>query len=104
MLIAVILLAVLSVVLAMDLEAQQQEIERLKVLVEKLNKERVWLGLDLSMSDDITAVAMVTEYEGEVYGEEENANVNAIKKSHRSKGRQTNRQRHPAKSPGNGKK
>ena len=35
MLIAVILLAVLSVVLAMDLEAQQQEIERLKVLVEK---------------------------------------------------------------------
>ena len=39
MLIAVILLAVLSVVLAMDLEAQQQEIERLKVLVEKLNKE-----------------------------------------------------------------
>lgn len=39
MLIAVILLAVLSVVLAMDLEAQQQEIERLKALVEKLNKK-----------------------------------------------------------------
>ncbi len=30
--------------------------------------KRVWLGLDLSMSDDNTAVAMVTEYEGEVYG------------------------------------
>ena len=43
--------------------------------VEKLNKERVWLGLDLSMSDDNTAVAMVMKYEGEVYGEEENANV-----------------------------
>lgn len=27
--------------------------------VEKLNKERVWLGLDLSTSDDNTAVAMV---------------------------------------------
>lgn len=30
--------------------------------------KRVWLGLDLSMSDDNTAVAMVTEHEGEVYG------------------------------------
>ena len=34
MLIAVILLAVLSVVLAMDLEAQQQEIERLKKAIQ----------------------------------------------------------------------
>lgn len=29
--------------------------------------KRVWLGLDLSLSDDNTAVAMVTEYEGEIY-------------------------------------
>lgn len=30
--------------------------------------KRVWLGLDLSQSDDNTALAMVTEYEGFVYG------------------------------------
>lgn len=30
--------------------------------------KRVWLGMDLSMSDDNTAIAMVTEHEGEVYG------------------------------------
>ncbi len=30
--------------------------------------KRVWLGIDLSMSDDNTAVAMVAEHEGEVYG------------------------------------
>lgn len=29
--------------------------------------KRVWIGLDLSLSDDNTAVAMVTEYEGEIY-------------------------------------
>ncbi len=29
--------------------------------------KRVWLGLDLSLSDDNTAVAMVTEYEAEKY-------------------------------------
>ncbi len=30
--------------------------------------KKVWLGMDLSMSDDNTAVAMVTEYNGEIYG------------------------------------
>lgn len=30
--------------------------------------KRVWLGLDLSQSDDNTALAMVTEHEGEIYG------------------------------------
>lgn len=30
--------------------------------------KRVWLGMDLSISDDNTALAMVTEHEGEVYG------------------------------------
>ena len=29
--------------------------------------KRVWIGLDLSLSDDNTAVAMVTEYEGVIY-------------------------------------
>lgn len=29
--------------------------------------KRVWLGLDLSLTEDNTAVAMVTEYEGEIY-------------------------------------
>ena len=49
------------------------EITKVRECKIKENKEfwkgkRVWLGLDLSMSDDNTAVAMVTEYEGEVYG------------------------------------
>ncbi len=30
--------------------------------------KRVWLGLDLSQSDDNTALAMVTEHKGEIYG------------------------------------
>jgi phage terminase large subunit-like protein len=30
--------------------------------------KRVWVGLDLSQTDDNTAVAMVTEYEGMIYG------------------------------------
>lgn len=29
--------------------------------------KRVWIGLDLSLSEDNTAVAMLTEYEGEIY-------------------------------------
>lgn len=49
------------------------EITKVRECKIKENKEfwkgkRVWLGLDLSMSDDNTAVAMVTEHEGEVYG------------------------------------
>lgn len=30
--------------------------------------KRVWLGLDLSQTDDNTALAMVTEHDGEIYG------------------------------------
>jgi phage terminase large subunit-like protein len=30
--------------------------------------KRVWLGMDLSLTEDNTAVAMVTEYKGKVYG------------------------------------
>ena len=33
------------------------------------NGRRVWLGLDLSQTDDNTAVAMVTEEDGDIYGQ-----------------------------------
>lgn len=49
------------------------EINKVRACKIKENKsfwkgKRVWLGLDLSQSDDNTALAMVTEYEGKIYG------------------------------------